>query len=53
MIDLNSQANDNKLIIRWAGLGNGMLADYTTTNMNKAKDAIDQMFIQSSYINHN
>lgn len=52
MIDLNSAQNNDKLIVRWAGIGNGMLSDYNSSNIKEAKAAIDQMFTQSPYIVH-
>jgi Domain of unknown function (DUF4136) len=51
-IDLNSEDNNDKYLIRWTGIGNGLLSDYTSTNLTNSLNAIDQMFEQSPYIGH-
>jgi len=46
----NVSLNNDKVKIIWTGMGNGLLADYISTNVQYALNSIDQAFIQSPYI---
>jgi hypothetical protein len=54
LVDLKHRdTNNGKLVVFWTGLANGLLADYTATNVLNAKTAIDQAFTQSPYLKAN
>lgn len=51
ILDLkNADANNDKVIVLWTGLGNGLLSNFNSINTQYGLDAIDQAFIQSPYI---
>jgi hypothetical protein len=51
LIDLkNNDENNNKLIVVWNAISNGVLAGYPSSDMQKGLDAIDQSFQQSPYL---
>lgn len=51
-VDLNKEANNDKYVMRWTGIGTGLLSDYTSTNLTNALNGIDEMFAQSPYLGH-
>ncbi|MEY4595263.1 MAG: hypothetical protein RIQ47_1673 [Bacteroidota bacterium] len=46
----NVDANNDKVRVIWTGLGNGLLSDYISVDLQYALNSIDQAFIQSPYI---
>ncbi|MFM9050712.1 MAG: DUF4136 domain-containing protein [Bacteroidota bacterium] len=51
LIDLkNSDSNNNKLIVVWNAISNGVLAGYQYGQLQEGLDAIDQSFAQSPYL---
>jgi hypothetical protein len=51
LIDLNDvSANNNKLVVVWNAISNGVLSGYPNNDMQQGLDAIDQSFAQSPYL---
>lgn len=51
LVDLkNDDLNNNRLIVIWNSLANGLLYNYSATNMQNALSSIDQSFTQSPYL---
>lgn len=50
LFDLQNAEDNQNLRVLWGAINFGILSSYEQTNINRAKDAIDQAFDQSPYI---
>lgn len=53
MVDVERSVTENRPIIIWNSLINGLVSSYETNNIRRVDENIDQAFTQSPYLNKN